>query len=640
MPDMKQAASNLIDAGFSDDEIKSTLGQLKNYAGSLVEQGKSDQEINDTLSKSQVIDKGGQSVNMFKPAEKPYDYYGIKGIGQKAVEAVKNAPENTRSLVNPATEESNPVAKVVRPVARGALGAMGTVFAPGAGAAAGLGAIAHDYYKMLGLPQNVADYGEKVTELATGAGMPSGVASGGAIPAIGKVGNFVGEMARVNPVAKAVNEAGGTGQAITNVARDVAAPISGAGLEATGNEAIAAQKAASKTARATGSAKYETAINEIPAGATVSSDFAKTINESLPSLKTGQPAVGSKLQKLGGEVEGASAAGNVPEGVTLQGQKFKDLSPEMQQRVGALFGGVSEAGTDFRTLDTAKRNMGQLWKSARTDDDRRLLGLASDALERDMLKFSDKYPEAMAKYKEAQDFWKTEVAQYHSQGAPLRDLVDNTYGSQIVDTLAKKPIEEIRNVVAGLGKTADGQQALKHVGDSVLSNIMTASVDKVSGQFNPRTFVNAMRTQGIPEKLQTLLGPEAYANVQNFTDKTAALVQKMGDKAFLENTNPMMKTMGYFHLMRGTQEAIVGLPMAFYQFTAAGTMLLGPKLMGQLMQTRAAAPMLADMLAVAPSARGLQMSKYIGKIADGLGAVQIPATAARTVGKEMKHGND
>ena len=43
--DMKQAASNMIDGGASDDEIKGVLGHLKQYAGQLIDEGKSDQEV-------------------------------------------------------------------------------------------------------------------------------------------------------------------------------------------------------------------------------------------------------------------------------------------------------------------------------------------------------------------------------------------------------------------------------------------------------------------------------------------------------------------------------------------------------------------------------------------------------------------
>lgn len=54
--DFKQAASNMIDSGATDDDIKGVLGNLKKYGGDLMDQGKSDAEIESLVGKTKWKD--------------------------------------------------------------------------------------------------------------------------------------------------------------------------------------------------------------------------------------------------------------------------------------------------------------------------------------------------------------------------------------------------------------------------------------------------------------------------------------------------------------------------------------------------------------------------------------------------------
>ena len=171
--DMKQAASNMIDGGASDDEIKGVLGHLKQYAGQLIDEGKSDQEVESLVGKSKW-----KNVEMFKaaPASQPVE------------QPQTVAPKGGRSeamLRNPPTSSSGEVLgkvgafakKAAIPTALGAAGgALGTLAGPGLGTAigAGLGGGAGEFINQkLGITE------PSLTDIAVSAVAPSALRGAG-----------------------------------------------------------------------------------------------------------------------------------------------------------------------------------------------------------------------------------------------------------------------------------------------------------------------------------------------------------------------------------------------------------------------------------------------------------------------------
>src|SRR3990167_7873932 len=63
--DMKGAASKLIDAGYSDDDIRAVLGAVKGEASKLMDSGLSDAEIEKKVATTKFRDKTGKDILLF-----------------------------------------------------------------------------------------------------------------------------------------------------------------------------------------------------------------------------------------------------------------------------------------------------------------------------------------------------------------------------------------------------------------------------------------------------------------------------------------------------------------------------------------------------------------------------------------------
>src|SRR3990167_4530634 len=69
--DMRGAASKMIDAGYSDDDIRTVLDAVKGEASKLIDDGLSDAEIEQKIGRTKFRDKSGQDAPLFAVAPEP-----------------------------------------------------------------------------------------------------------------------------------------------------------------------------------------------------------------------------------------------------------------------------------------------------------------------------------------------------------------------------------------------------------------------------------------------------------------------------------------------------------------------------------------------------------------------------------------
>lgn len=89
MPDIAGAVDNLIKAGWSDEDIQSTIKGIEDHTTGLINAGKTDQEIENTLIQTKILGKDGKPFNLFNnPAQ------GIVNEG------LSNIPISTSNTAN------------------------------------------------------------------------------------------------------------------------------------------------------------------------------------------------------------------------------------------------------------------------------------------------------------------------------------------------------------------------------------------------------------------------------------------------------------------------------------------------------------------------------------------------------------
>ena len=587
---------------------------------------------------------------------------------KKAASAVYESPGQTESLVAPAIAESGAFGAIARPVARAALRTAGTLFAPAAGVGSLAGSAAQkmaenptvqavaeshplgraviDIGRRLGVtPETVG----KAADIAAQAGLPTGVATGG----ISLIPKAVGAVARGVGLSKVVGEAGGFKGAIAKVAeKALGGGATGRQLEQAGQDIGGAEQIAAGIARQGPSRAIEAGKAAVPEGFKISSSFADAVERVQSPLAAARTPVQNKAGKLAGEF--------APEAVTdwrdlkysdvsIGGQKLRvgqseilrsvndeiqRTSPELRDAYLTAIrkaGGAEKGMVDIDQLDSLRRELSRMQRTVKSDADGRFLASARNAVEADINKMGESYPEAIGVYRQGLQQYKTEVAPWFTKGAPFRDLVDVNEPSQMIAKLEKMPIEHIRNVISGLRQAPDAPQVMQTVQRSVMSNLFTNAFDPATNAFNARNFIKQISEPQTAQKLAEILGREKYANLQHFTGQMKEIVEKLGTKT--EQGSPILRFMGFYHLVRGAQEAAIGLPMAFYQFSAAGLMLMTPKLAGMMStESRIGSKLLAEALGTKAGPTTTGISQAMQLVARGLGGLQIPTTAARAIG--------
>lgn len=183
MLDFKQAASSMIDTGATDDEIKTVIGNMKNYASQMIDEGKPDAEIVKTLqattwNNKPIFTPSPQAQAVAQGVRKSRTYIPHGGGGY--VEAPTNQP------LSPVEKK---IGSIALPTAGGAIG--GAVGGPGgliAGTMIGAGVS-----QALGLE-----------EPSLGSAMLSGV--GAAVPGVGKVAQQTGITGKLATAGKYLAE--------------------------------------------------------------------------------------------------------------------------------------------------------------------------------------------------------------------------------------------------------------------------------------------------------------------------------------------------------------------------------------------------------------------------------------------------